>query len=553
MGLVSLTIDDVVLIDHLVIPFDDGLSALTGETGAGKSILLGALGLALGARADSALVRNGSDKAKVLAEFSLPSDHLVFEYAAQHDLDLDARDPLLLRRSLSADGRSRCFINDQAVSVKMLQAIGAMVVEIHGQFDTHGLMNVAGHIDVLDRYAGIGQGVKDAWIAVRSAQSVYDDLLAMIEKARIDEEYLRDSIADLDALAPESGEEDLLQQKRDMLMNREQVLQALQQADHLLSSDDNPLYKASGVIDRIADKIEGVHGDALLGALDRAASEMEEARSLLQGAASDLMDEPLDLESVDDRLYALRAQARKHGCVVDDLQSVRDDLAVRLDALEDGEDKMIVARKELERAQGQYREKAQILHEKRVMAARQLDERIGRELEPLKLGKAKFITQVDLLPEGDWGANGMDRVQFMVATNAGQDAGPLSKIASGGELARFMLAIKSALADRGAAEVMIFDEVDAGVGGATAAAVAERLQNLSLKSQVLVVTHAPQIAAKARTHYLVQKSEHDGRVITDIVKLDFEERADEVARMLSGAEVTEEARAAAIKLMEVAA
>ncbi len=548
--LASLIIRNVVLIEHLEINFQDGLCALTGETGAGKSILLDSLGLALGARSESSLVRKGADQAAVTASFEVPQGHISKFLMAEADLEWDQT--LILRRVVTQDGRSKAFINDQPVSVGLLRQIGESLVEIHGQFDTRGLLNPASHRQMLDDYASIGQGVESLWSALKNKQRELEDLKALTQASRTEEEYLRTALEDLDTLDPKAGEETELASLRDRLMNREQVLEALNAAYNALDGEKDPVREAWGILDRVANKI-GENAGEVISALERASNEITEAVSAIQSLSNDLEHSEHDLTSIDERLFALRGQARKHQCEVDDLPQKREDIAGKLNAIEHADEALAKAIKAVDQAKAAYLEEAQKLSKQRAAAAKKLDDLVAKELPPLKLDKAKFVTELASLNEGEWGAHGIDRVQFLVATNPGSDPGPLGKIASGGEMSRFMLALKVVMAEIGAAATLIFDEVDAGIGGGTADAVGERLARLAKDKQIMVVTHSPQVAARASHHWIVQK-DGDKDIRTDVLPLpEFNDRREEIARMLAGASITEEARAAADKLLEKAA
>lgn len=544
--LVSLSIQNVVLIDRLTIDFREGLCALTGETGAGKSILLDSLGLALGARSDSGLVRKGAEAAQVTAEFHVAKNHPALSILKNSGLD--ASQDLILRRSVSSDGRSRAFINDQPVSISLLGQIGETLVEIHGQFETQGLLNPSTHGEMLDEYAGI-KGIEHLWDAWRIEAQKLEQLKLDAQKSRSDEEYLRQALEDLDELSPKPGEENKLSALRERLMHREKALEGLNAAYNILNGEDDPVRKASGVLTRIAAKLSG-GADAAIAALDRAAAEMQEAIAAIQSLSADLQHSEHDLESIDDRLHELRAQARKHHCAVDDLAAMRDTLAAKLNLIEHADETLAAQMKKVEQARKSYIAQAEKDSAQRHIAAAKLDKLVAKELAPLKLDKARFVTRIETLDEKDWGVSGSDRVRFLVATNPGAEPGALNKIASGGEMARFMLALKVVMAEIGVAETLIFDEVDTGIGGAVADAVGERLARLSQKRQVLVVTHAPQVAARAASHYVVKK---DGAksVKTDVALLpDIKARREEIARMLSGAKITDEARNAADRLLD---
>ncbi|GLR79601.1 DNA repair protein RecN [Azospirillum oryzae] len=558
--LVSLTIRDVVLIERLSLSFRKGLCALTGETGAGKSILLDALGLALGARADSGLVRHGADQASVTAEFELSGDHPAFDILKEQGLDADSGDSvsgygtLVIRRTVNTDGRSRAWVNDQPVGVGLLKTLGAELVEVHGQFDTHGLLNPQTHRGVLDAYAGLSAQAAQVAAAHRAWRQVEDarhSAAADIARARSEEEYLRHAVAELDALAPKAGEEEELSETRAVLMHREKLVDGMNAAYAELSGDrgvERALSSAIRTLSRIADKAGGTL-DPVIAALDRAATEAGEAIAALQAASSGVDMDPRALEKLEERLFALRAAARKHGVDVDALAALREEMAGRLLLIEDQGDLLAKLAKEAEQARTSFHKAADVLSAARREAAGRLDVAVAGELAPLKMEKAKFRTLVEPLDESEWNASGIDRVAFQVATNPGSPPGALNKIASGGELARFMLALKVVLAQTSTVGTLVFDEVDTGIGGAVAAAVGERLETLGHGLQVLVVTHSPQVAARGAVHLKVQKSQKGEQVTTGVAELDGDERREEIARMLSGATVTAEARAAADSLI----
>ncbi|ANC91834.1 DNA repair protein RecN [Azospirillum humicireducens] len=553
--LVSLTIRDVVLIERLSLSFRKGLCALTGETGAGKSILLDALGLALGARADSGLVRHGADQASVTAEFELSGDHPAFAILKEQGLDADAGDgALVIRRTVNTDGRSRAWVNDQPVGVGLLKSLGAELVEVHGQFDTHGLLNPQTHRGVLDAYAGLSAQAAQVAAAHRAWRQVEDarhSAAADIARARSEEEYLRHAVAELDALAPKPGEEEELSETRAVLMHREKLVDGMNAAYAELSGDrgvERALSSAIRTLSRIADRAGGTL-DPVIAALDRAATEAGEAIAALQAVSSGVDMDPRALEKLEERLFALRAAARKHGVDVDALAALREEMAGRLLLIEDQGDLLAKLAKEAAQARVTFHKAAEALSAARREAAGRLDIAVAGELAPLKMEKAKFRTLVEPLDEAEWNASGIDRVAFQVATNPGSPPGALNKIASGGELARFMLALKVVLAQTSTVGTLVFDEVDTGIGGAVAAAVGERLETLGHGLQVLVVTHSPQVAARGAVHLKVQKSQKGEQVTTGVAELDGDERREEIARMLSGATVTAEARAAADSLI----
>jgi DNA repair protein RecN (Recombination protein N) len=541
----SLTIKNIVLIESLSIDFESDFNALTGETGAGKSILLDSLGLALGRRAELSLIRHGTDQGSVSASFFLPANHSVMAVLKEHEIEADQN--LLLRRTLSADGRSRAFINDQPVSIALLKDVGFLLVEIHGQFDTHGFMDMKTHRVMLDGYAGIDvAGLRGKWNAWKSADKELESARAQIEKARADDKYLRQALSDLDALAPQVGEEETLATLRARLMKREQVIEALNVTQGTLDEAETLVGNAQRSLSCLDE------GDAALTeALERVSVEMQEVFTQMRNVSHDYEHSEFSLEEIDDRLFSLRGQARKHDCTVDELPQMRETLAERLNMIEAQDDILIALTKKAQDTKEFYIGAAQKCRDMRLKTASKLDKLVALELPPLKLEKARFVTKVEALDcESEWGPYGMDRVMFVVATNPGAEPGPLNKIASGGELARFILALKVVMAEVGAAGTLIFDEVDTGIGGSTAAAVGARLATLSQSRQILVVTHAPQVAAKASQHFIVMKSGQDDVRTTIIPLSEMDARQEEIARMLSGAEITLEARAAADKLLE---
>lgn len=548
----SLSIQNVVLIDKLTIDFRAGFCALTGETGAGKSILLDSLGLALGMRADSGLVKRGADKAIVVAAFDLTPSHPVFEIMREQELESEDS-TIILRRVVNKDGGSKAFINDQPISAGLLKQIGNVLVEIHGQFDTYGLLDAKTHGAILDEYGQIdAQPVRTAWQDWKRIEKDYEALLQTIENSKNEEEYLRQSLEDLDALDPKGADEEAeLDALRSRLMNKEQVMDALNTAYHLLQ-EQSAVSEAYRALDRIADK-GGESLKAAIEALDRADSELQEATAQIQSASADLEGENYNLEEIDDRLHDLRGQARKHDCAVATLPEIREQLAQKLNAIETEDEQLTQLSRQREIARQAYIKAAQSLSKTRQIAAKKLDSLVAAELPPLKLDKARFVTSVTELPEDRWHANGCDNIAFLIATNPGAEPGALNKIASGGEMARFMLALKVVISEVASPQTMIFDEVDTGIGGATANAVGERLAVLAKNKQILVVTHAPQVAARADNHWIVVKESgaaEDTR--TTVVPLsESAARQEEIARMLAGAEITEEARAAASKLIGV--
>jgi len=551
--LTRLSIRNIVLIEALDLTFGRGLGVLTGETGAGKSILLDALGLVLGNRADSGLVRGGTDKASVSASFefaALPQG--LAERLDDADIEVDDGEPLIVRRQLRPDGKSKAFVNDQPVSVGLLREMAGFLVELHGQHDDRGLVNPRGHRTLLDRFAGVdGAQLAAAWRAWRSADEALGEARLAVETAKADQDLLLAHLAELTALEPQAGEEARLAAARTDMQKGEKLSGDLEELRHLWEGSDSPLASlrvAARRLDRIAPE-HPLLAEAL-GALDRAVIEAGEAEEKLQAAAEALVHDPAALDAAETRLFELRALARKHRCEVDELPELMRTMRGQLDSIEGSEAQLDALEAAAKEAGQRYRAEAQALHDRRVAAALRLDEAVARELAPLKLDAARFRTAVTPLPEDKWGAGGTDAVEFLIATNPGADFAPLTKIASGGELSRFILALKVALAEQGGAATVIFDEIDRGVGGAVASAIGERLARLSSDGQLLAVTHSPQVAARGRMHYMIAKSS-DGTVTkTGVALLDEGGRQEEIARMLSGAEVTPEARAQADRLLE---
>ncbi len=546
--LAGLTIKNVVLIDHLSIAFGKGLCALTGETGAGKSILLDSLGLALGARSESGLVRKGESAATVSAEFDVPARHPVFTMLEEQGME--AQSPLILRRSVAADGKSRAFINDHPVSITLLKHIGEMLVEIHGQFDTQTLLNPRVHRGILDEYAGAGKdlaALAHLWARWKEALRTLEHKRMDMERARGEEDYLRAALEQLDDLSPRQGEEESLTLLRARLMKREQTIEHFSAAYKGCEEAVAILNTVWRALDKAGERQGGP-----MAALDRAMAELQEVSAGIETLNAEMENSEYSLSEIDDRLFALKAQARKHACRIDDLPQKREELSLLLRGIAHQEDTLAALERDVAESREHYVLRAKDISKRRTEKAAALDRLVAKELGPLKLDRARFETRVEVLPESEWGEEGMDRVQFLVATNPGAAAGPLNKIASGGEMARFMLALKVVLAEVGTAQTLVFDEVDSGIGGATADAVGERLARLAAKRQILVVTHSPQVAAKSAHHAIVVKTGKTNPT-TKVLPLSAAEREEEIARMLSGAEITKEARAQAAKLLEKAA
>lgn len=550
--LTALSIRDVVLIEALSLDFGAGLGVLTGETGAGKSILLDALGLALGARGDSGLVRQSAAQASVTASFDPPAPAQV-AFLDANGFDVEPGEPLVIRRIVKADGGSRAFVNDQPASAALLRELGAMLVEIHGQHDDRGLLNPRGHRALLDAFGRIDAApVAHAHRRWREAEEALAAARAEQDNADRDREWLEHAVAELARLAPEPGEEEQLAERRAAMQRGEKVAGDMQATADLLDGAEGGigrLRQAARILERIADAHEGL-ADALA-AVDRAITDAALAQERIDAAADALAFDPARLDADETRLFELRAVARKHRVPPDELAALAETLAARLARIESGAEGIAALAATAAAAAADYDRAADALAAERAAAAARLDAAVRRELAPLKLDAARFQTAIAPLPREQWGAGGKDRVEFEISTNPGAPFAPLIKIASGGELSRFILALKVSLAEEGAAPTMIFDEIDRGVGGAVASAIGERLARLAQATQLLVVTHSPQVAARGQHHLLIAKSS-DGTVTrTGVRTLDEEERREEIARMLSGAEITDEARAQAGRLLAV--
>lgn len=553
--LTRLAIRNIVLIEALDLEFARGLGVLTGETGAGKSILLDALGLVLGNRADSGLVRGGEDKASVSASFdfaALPEGIAVALDEA--GVEIEPGEPLILRRQLRSDGGSKAFINDQPVGVALLRELAPFLVELHGQHDDRGLVNPRGHRLLLDRYARAdAAGVEAAWRAWQAAEERLAVVRGRVAQAAADQDLLLAHLAELTELAPLPGEEEELALARAAMQKGEKLADDLAALQHLWTGSDSALAALRAAARRL-DRIAGEHPllAEALESLDRAVIEAGEAEDRLARAAEALAHDPAALDRIETRLFDLRAAARKHGCAVDDLPDRMLAMRAQLEAIEGGEAEIAGLESAARGAQLDYQARAEAQSVLRAEAAGQLDRAVAAELVPLRLDAARFRTQVLRLPQERWGPSGIDAVEFLIATNPGADFAPLGKIASGGELSRFILALKVALAEQGGAATVIFDEIDRGVGGAVASAIGERLARLAADGQLLAVTHSPQVAARGSRHYLIEKSSEGTVTRTSVALLDAAGRQEEIARMLSGAEVTPEARAQADRLLEQA-
>ncbi|MPT21579.1 MAG: DNA repair protein RecN [Starkeya sp.] len=551
--LIALSIRDIVLIERLDLSFHSGLTVLTGETGAGKSILLDAFTLALGGRGDGSLVRQGTTQGQVTAEFDLPADHPVRALLAEAGIDDDG--VLVLRRVQHADGRTRAFVNDQSVSAQMLRTLGRRLVEIHGQHDDRALVDPASHRALLDAYGGLVGLAEEVSARARGWRAARTE--AAQEKVRLDEaakeaDFIHHAVEELTALAAEPGEEERLAARRTEMMRFEKIATDLADAQDAVGGNNSPIPGLAAAVRRLerrAGEVESLVRPAVE-AIDAALNALDLARSHLDAALREADFDPHELERIEERLFTLRAAGRKYACTVDDLPTVAARFAAQLDALDHGAETLKGLEAHADAMEAAYRQSARDLSHKRRAAAEALDAAVNAELPPLKLELARFLTdcQVDEAAHVD----GYDRIEFWVQTNPGTRPGPMMKVASGGELARFLLALKVVLADKGSAPTLVFDEIDTGVGGAVADAIGARLARLSGRVQVVAVTHAPQVAARAGNHFRIAKEAMADldRVATRVAPLAPDHRREEIARMLSGAEVTSEARAAADRLLK---
>lgn len=550
----SLSIRNVVLIDKLDLDFKSGLSVLTGETGAGKSILLDSLGLVLGNRAETSLIRQGEDKLSVTAQFSLQKQTPALR-ALLDEYEIEADDELLIKRSLTRDGKGKIFINDQPAGAKLLKEIGKYLVEVHGQFDNQGLLNPANHLDVLDAYGAykpLVERTAAAFAAYKKARAARQEAEKNIARAKEDEENLRHWVDELEKMNPRPDEEDELGKKRQEMMNAEKIIDSLNYAYGALTERadvQGAIRSAQSAMDKANTLVDGRY-QTIIDMLDQALIDISETVNELEEVSHNVSLNQNELENIEERLYALRGLARKHNVAVSDLPQTLADFRNRLSTIELGEEGIAALRKAEDTAKLDYVKAANELSFARQAAALQLDNKVMSELPPLKMEKARFVTVVEKTDESGWSEKGFNNVYFTVATNPNSPQGPLNKIASGGELARFMLALKVNLAQSSSVATMIFDEVDAGVGGATAQAVGERLARLARDVQVLVVTHSPQVAACGNNHFKVEKSTADNVTTTTVRELTKIEKSEEIARMLAGEVITDAARAAAKVLMK---
>jgi DNA repair protein RecN (Recombination protein N) len=553
--LARLSIRDIVLIDRLDIDFGSGLAVMTGETGAGKSILLDAFALALGARGEAALVRQGAEQGQVTAAFEIARDHPARRLLA--DNDLGGEDELIVRRVQFADGRTRAFVNDQPVSVQVLRALGAALVEIHGQHDERAFVEAATHRTLLDAYGGIESNAAEVarlWSDRRARETAVETHRAAVERANREAEWLRHAVDELGRLAPQTGEETVLAERRTVMMQAEKVADDLRSTHESVAGPNSPVPALATAVRRLERRAAQAPAlvEPAVKAIDSALTALEDARLQLEAALHVAEYDPVELERIEERLFALRAAGRKYNVPVDELAALAGRYASDLALIDAGAERLAALEREAREASERYRAAAQKLSAERSRTAQALDKAVNAELNTLKLERAEFTTVIASESEGP---NGLDRVEFWVRTNPGTRPGPLMKVASGGELARFLLALKVVLADRGSAPTLVFDEIDTGVGGAVADSIGVRLGRLASGVQVIAVTHAPQVAARAERHYLISKDAfaNGKRVATRVAELQGERRREEIARMLAGAEITAEARAAAERLIRAAA
>ncbi|MBO0343688.1 DNA repair protein RecN [Roseibium sp. CAU 1637] len=550
--LVALSIRDIVLIDRLDLEFAKGMSVLTGETGAGKSILLDSLSLAIGGRGDAGLVRHGEEQGQVTAVFDVAGDHPARTLLRENGVEDDG--DIILRRIQSSDGRTRAFLNDQPVSVGLMRQTGSLLVEIHGQHDDRALVDPEIHRELIDSFGGLTKDVDkvaEAFAALRTAEKSARDHATRIETARREADFLKSAVDELSALAPKLGEEEELAERRATMMQVEKIAGDLNDAFETLNGSASPIPELASLLRRLERKADQVPHllNAPVRGISMALDQLEEARSGLESALRETDFDPRELESTEERLFALRAAARKFSCSADELPALAARMAEDLSDLDAGEDRLAELEGAVTKARDAYDALAVKLSVKREKAARSLEKTVAAELPALKLERAKFIvaTTSDASVRA---RSGIDQMEFHVQTNPGTRPGPMMKVASGGELSRFLLALKVSLADKGSAPTLVFDEIDTGVGGAVAEAIGVRLARLAATVQVLTVTHAPQVAARAAGHFLIAKeATSKTRVATRVRRIEDDLRREEIARMLAGSTITEEARAAAGKLM----
>lgn len=544
----TLSIRNVVLIDSLDIDFKEGLTVLSGETGAGKSILLDSLGLLLGNRSEASLVRSGTDKLSVTGIFEVQPNNKIYEIAKDYDLEIDG--DIIIKRTITAEGKGKILFNDQIITLKLLRELSQNLIEIHGQHDNQGLLNPATHCDILDSYGKYEkelQTTKEDFINYKEASKKLKEKEAQLNKAKEDEDNLKHWVQELEKLAPKKGEEEILRNRRSELMNAEKIIEKLNAAYSYLNGGNSVLdqiSKAQNAISRANEIVNGKYADIEQN-IETALYSLNDAVERIEASSADISLNQSEIDDIETRLFALRSVAKKHQTEIELLPEKLDELSAALHSLQSGEDNLNEMREEVKKLKEKYISSAQKLSVKRQETAQKLDKNIMKELPPLKMEKAVFKTVITPKEETQWSEKGWDTVCFEVSTNPNTPMGALNKIASGGELSRFMLALKVNLAQNSSQETLIFDEIDTGIGGATAEAVGERLARLGEKVQVMVVTHSPQVAAFSNEHFKVEKHTIDNQTTTSLKKLDSSGKIEEIARMLAGEKITKEARAAA--------
>ncbi len=546
--LCALEIRDMLIIDRLELDFQAGLNVLTGETGAGKSILLDSLGFVLGWRGRAELVRSGAEQGEVIAEFDLPEAHPA--HAILEEAGLPSGETLMLRRINRKDGRKTAWVNDRRCSGEVLRSLSETLIELHGQHDDRGLLDPKGHRDLLDQFgqlSSLRSETRLAWSDVSKSRKELNAAQVALDAVRSEEEFLRHAVGELDQLDPQPGEEGELDSRRRLMQAAERVREDVMRAASALGNEgaEGAMGDALRWLEGASETVEG-QLDAPLSALGRAMAELDEAVSGVERCMDALDFNPIELEQCEERLFAIRGLARKHNVAPDELGTFAEDMRKKMAALDAGEGQIADLKQAVTAAEADYQAKADALTKARKAAAKTLDTAVMKELAPLKMERAVFETQIS---DENQGPDGQDAVSFTVATNPGAPAGPLAKIASGGELSRFLLALKVCLTGDERNTTMIFDEIDRGVGGATADAVGRRLANLAQAGQILVVTHSPQVAALGAHHWRVEKNVVDGATLSTVVPLEISERVDEIARMISGDTITDQARAAAKALL----
>lgn len=548
----SLSIRNIVLIDSLDIDFSDGLVILSGETGAGKSMLLDSLNLLLGERSDSSLVRQGTDKLSVTGVFEVTKANKIYEIAKEYDLDIDG--DIIIKRIITSDGKNKILFNDQIITLKLLKELAQNLVEIHGQYDNHGLLNPSTHCEILDnygRYTKEQEAVASAFEAYKQALKNLEHKKALISKAKEDKENLRHWLDELQKASPQKGEEEKLRIRRNELMNAEKILDKLNTAYASLNGRDSVIdniSKAYNAISKANEIVNNKYADIEKN-LENMIYTLNDVVEQIEVSSSDISLNQNEIDNIETRLFLLKDLAKKHQTEIDLLPQKMQEIKESLESLQNGEDDIKELEQKVKSLREEYIKASNTLTKCRKKAAQNLDKNVMQELSPLKMEKAVFQTTINEKPESLWSINGWDSVNFEISTNPNTPLGPLNKIASGGELSRLMLALKVHLAEKNSQETLIFDEIDAGIGGATAEAVGERLSRLAKQEQVFVVTHSPQVAAFGDENFKVTKYTKENVTTTTLKKLTAKEKLEEIARMLAGEKITQEARAAAQVLL----